>query len=90
MVAEFGKIPPRNTYLPARIDTMHRVYGMVEGKTCKTCDNLISSAGYTAKTVYKCTLSKMSHSEATDWRVGWQACGKYIEECTGDTNETKN
>lgn len=79
MPLEFGKIPPRNFYLPARIDTMHRVYGKIEGKTCKTCDNLISSKGYTAKTYYKCTLSKLSHSSASDWRVSWPACGKYEE-----------
>lgn len=64
-----------------RINTMHLVYGTTPGKTCKTCANLLSSEGtmYASRTYYKCMLSKMSHGSATDWRIGWPACGRYEE-----------
>jgi len=64
-----------------RINTMHLVYGKTDGKFCKTCDHLISSKGtmYMDRVVFKCTKSKMSHGAATDWRVGWDACGLYVE-----------
>lgn len=78
---EFGVVPKPSEYLPARIDTMYRVYGMVPDKSCKTCVHC-RFIQYN-KRYYKCDLSNLSHSTATDWRISWTACGKYEESDNG-------
>ena len=53
------------------------IYGKTEGK-CKNCIHLIRKRY--DKVYLKCELSKQSNSEGTDWRAGWQACGKFEPE----------
>ncbi|WIG60519.1 MAG: hypothetical protein OJF49_003267 [Ktedonobacterales bacterium] len=54
------------------------VYGVGPvGATCKTCVQLVR-VEYHDKTYYKCTLRGYSHGTATDQRVGWSACGRYV------------
>lgn len=56
-----------------KIEAMHRIYGVHFGKRCENCPHLVKSTW--DKTYYKCLLYGESHSEATDWRLKWQACG---------------
>lgn len=51
------------------------VYGTTWGEKCKDCAHL----GYFnfGKKYYKCTKTKYTNSESTDWRVNWQACGLF-------------
>lgn len=54
------------------------VYGIKEGETCKNCIFRIRfSQG--SKTWSKCKIGnpQMEGHIATDWRVAWQACGKF-------------
>ena len=44
--------------------------------TCKGCLHLRRTPG-TSGTYYKCDLAQLSRGSGTDWRVGWQACGRY-------------
>lgn len=56
-----------------KIDAMHKRYGTVDEK-CKVCRWLLRF-DYHGKRYYKCKLYGVSHSEATDWRLSYQACG---------------
>jgi len=60
-----------------RIVRMLRVYGRCEGRICGECALLISRGR--SRNFYKCTKSRVSHSEATDWRFRWPACGLFRE-----------
>lgn len=48
------------------------------GETCKTCDHRIHRNVGT-KHVHKCPEWILSHSERTDVRLKWKACGKWKE-----------
>ena len=60
-----------------KIDLMHKLFGLSpnDGETCKTCQHLIE-VGNNRK-YYKCFCYGNTHSEASDWRVGYRACGNY-------------
>lgn len=58
-----------------RIRAMYRMYGYMPGEHCKTCKHLICKQ--MAGRYYKCELSAVSAGPGTDWRVGWDACGKW-------------
>lgn len=56
-------------------EAMHHYYGFdPECRKCSECDHLISGV-YHDRRYYKCTVYGCSHSEATDWRKGYVACG---------------
>lgn len=61
--------------------TMQEMYGVIEGKQCRTCKHLYyyrQSAKW-----YKCELWDAffrGHSAASDIRLKNQACGKYEED----------
>lgn len=59
-----------------KINAMHKRFGVCWGKTCKECDHFISGEWHD-KHYHKCELYGMSHSEATDWRLSWMACGMF-------------
>lgn len=59
-----------------KIDTMHMAYGKSESNQCRDCCNLIGF-DYRGHRYYKCKLYGISHSEATDWRLKYSACGAY-------------
>ena len=56
----------------SHIETMHNLFGKTEGKHCKDCDNLIKHGSY-----YKCKYYGESSSNATDWRLKYDACGLF-------------
>ena len=62
-----------------KIHAMHRLYGTCGVMRCKDCNHLICGK-YHDRRYYKCELYGISHSEATDWRVSYQACGMYNTE----------
>lgn len=57
--------------------TLRQMHGEIWGKKCKDCARCITN-GTTTK-FYKCELFSTSHSESTDWRANWTACGKFKE-----------
>lgn len=59
-----------------KINAMHKRFGICLGKYCRDCDHCISGEWY-GKRYHKCELYGMSHSEATDWRLSWIACGMF-------------
>lgn len=46
-----------------------------QGEQCKTCALLFTH--HVGSKYHKCSLRRFSHSEATDHRVRWSACGKW-------------
>ena len=59
-----------------KIYAMHRLYGTCGVMRCKDCDHLIGNK-YHDRRYYKCELYGITGSEATDWRLSYQACGLY-------------
>ena len=57
---------------------LRQMHGELEGKKCKDCANCIKTGNTT--TFYKCTLFSTSHSESSDWRANWTACGKFKQQ----------
>lgn len=64
-----------------KIDLMHREFGFSPGNKCKTCDNLIVQQAN--RRYYKCEVYGATDSEASDWRLSYDACGKYNKEYDG-------
>lgn len=56
-----------------KIDAMHILYGLGEG-TCADCPHF-EEGYYHDKKLMKCSVYGMTHSEATDWRKKYPACG---------------
>lgn len=54
-----------------KILAMHKHFGTCGVLRCKDCDHLKHDVRY------KCELYGISRSEATDWRLSFQACGMY-------------
>jgi len=59
-----------------KIMAMHKRFGTCGVLRCRDCCHLISGE-YHGKRLHKCELYGLSHSEATDWRLSYQACGMY-------------
>lgn len=59
-----------------RIFAMHKRFGTCGALRCRDCCHLISGE-YHDRRYHKCELYGMSHSDSTDWRLLWQACGMY-------------
>lgn len=56
-------------------EAMHHYYGFdQECRQCCQCEHFIGGV-YHNRRYYKCTVYGCSHSEATDWRRGYTACG---------------
>lgn len=62
--------------LPQRIKTMHSIYGVIENEKCGDC-KFFERFHYHNKLYFKCSKTKITHGAGTDWRVNWQACGKF-------------
>ena len=60
-----------------KIDAMHALYGMLTDHTCKDCP-LLRGDDYHGRRYYKCKAYGDSNSEATDWRLYWNACGLFV------------
>ena len=65
-----------------KIDEMHRRFGELPGKRCEDCSNLIKGR-YHDMNLRKCTVYGATHSEASDWRKKYTACGMYNKEGRG-------
>lgn len=64
----------------ARRARMRTKFGLgPEGVTCKSCAHL-RRLGHHDSSYLKCLKYGVSHSEATDWRAKWPACGAYEAE----------
>ena len=57
-----------------KIYAMHVRYGTIPEKRCADCPHFIEGY-YHDRKYQKCTAYGVSHSEATDWRKKWTACG---------------
>lgn len=58
-----------------KIDLMHRQFGFSPGHKCRYCDNLIVQQAN--RRYYKCEVYGATDSEASDWRLSYDACGMY-------------
>lgn len=56
-----------------KIEAMHDRYGRSDG-ICGECEHFLRYR-YHDKNLLKCKAYGLTHSEATDWRVKWPACG---------------
>lgn len=61
-----------------RINFMHDKFGKVDGK-CKDCPNF-KRWWCGNKIVRKCKVYGVTHSIATDWNAGFDACGLFGQE----------
>lgn len=65
-----------------KIDAMHAQFGVLPDERCENCSNLIK--GYCGNTfVRKCVVYGATHSEASDWRKKYVACGMFNKEWNG-------
>lgn len=67
-----------------KIDLMHQVFGKAEPFKCRDCSNLVCGI-YHTKTLRKCKVYGLTHSEASDWALKYTACGMFNREYTGQT-----
>lgn len=65
-----------------KIDAMHAYFGVVPDKKCKDCSNFIHGR-YRTRTLSKCVVYGATHSEASDWRMKYTACGCFNKEWNG-------
>lgn len=61
-----------------KIDLMHYMYGKEDG-ICKSCSHLVENYNRSNK-YYKCEVYGETHSDATDWRLKYPACGLFNKE----------
>ncbi len=59
-----------------KIDAMHYHHGTSPGNKCRDCCNLVGGE-YHDKHYYKCEAYGLTHSEASDWRLRYDACGLF-------------
>ena len=59
-----------------KIALMHRLFGIELGHACRECSNLVKGK-YHDRTLCKCRVYGLTHSEASDWAGRWQACGMF-------------
>lgn len=62
-----------------KIELMHHLYGQIEDKKCSECCHL-QSGRYHDTILHKCELYGLTHSEASDWRLKYTACGLFNKE----------
>ena len=65
-----------------KIEAMHERFGVMPGKRCEDCSNLIQG-DYRGIHLRKCTVYGATHSEASDWRKKYVACGMFGKEYNG-------
>lgn len=63
-------------------DLMHKEFGICEGHTCVECSNFVEGK-YHDKTLRKCKVYGLTHSEASDWAKRYLACGMFNKAYTG-------
>ena len=65
-----------------KIERMHLFFGVYAGYKCKDCSNMVSGR-YHDKILHKCSVYGLTHSEASDWRLKYEACGMFNKEYSG-------
>ena len=66
-----------------KIDLMHREFGFSPGNKCKDCDHFLHGR-YHTRMLSKCEVYGLTHSEASDWRMSYDACGMYNKVYNGN------
>ena len=67
-----------------KINLMYWLFGKAGGvHTCKECSNFVQ-ARYHTKTLRKCKVYGLTHSEASDWAQRYEACGMFDKEWHGN------
>ena len=64
-----------------KIEAMRERFGPGPG-TCGECSHFVKGQ-YRTKTLQKCEVYGMTHSEASDWAQKWEACGLKNKPYTG-------
>ena len=67
-----------------KIELMYHVFGKIEGHTCGECSNFVSGC-YRGRSLRKCYVYGMTHSEASDWARRYTACGQLNREYHGNS-----
>jgi len=57
-----------------KIERMYSAYGKSMSGRCGDCPHFLEGY-YHDRKYFKCLAYGLSHSEATDWRKKWSACG---------------
>ena len=65
-----------------KIELMHQLFGIYSGRKCADCENFVTGI-YHDKKLQKCIVYGMTHSEASDWRQKYDACGMFNREYSG-------
>ena len=65
-----------------KIEAMHTLFGVLPEKRCENCTNLIQGK-YHDRHYRKCMVYGATHSEATDWRKKYVACGMFDRDWMG-------
>ncbi len=65
-----------------KIERMHNMFGKTVGHKCYECSNFVSGR-YHDKILHKCSVYGLTHSEASDWRLKYDACGMFNKEYEG-------
>lgn len=65
-----------------KIELMHYLFGVVSDHKCEECQHLIKGR-YNTQFFRKCCVYGATHSEASDWRKKWVACGLFNKEWNG-------
>ncbi len=61
-----------------RLEKMHVLYGAGPiGRRCGACVHLVGREF--SRTYYKCDRYAVTGGTATDWKLSWEACGKFEE-----------
>ncbi len=82
-----NRCPGTHPKYPERLKVMHLMFGKREDETCKNCVHLIRY--HQGASWLKCDLTIQTGSNATDWRAGWTACGKFEKGGTDLSDEEK-
>lgn len=65
-----------------KIALMHQQFGRCGVHSCKECTNFVKGR-YHDRTLRKCQVYGLTHSEASDWAGKWPACGMFNREYSG-------
>lgn len=65
-----------------KIDLMHKLFGKNHAHKCEECSHF-HSGRYHDRTLFKCDVYGLTHSEASDWRKSYLACGLFNQPYSG-------
>lgn len=65
-----------------KLELMHHLFGADPAHTCGECFNMVCGR-YGNRTLRKCAVYGLTHSEASDWAKKWVACGKFNQNYAG-------